>query len=115
MAVYDAECDKCGTQTEYVCSIADMTKKLPRCCGQKMKRVILTAPQVGAMTWTSHKAVMVNGKLIESGDQYKRMMKQGNFMPHSEAVQEVAKKKAREKVEHTKRLDKAIEKAIKAS
>ena len=43
MPIYEAKCERCQKETTYTARIENM-HQTPVCCGQPMKRVILTAP-----------------------------------------------------------------------
>lgn len=44
MPTYEARCESCGTETEYIRAIVACLDT-PECCGHKMKKVILSAPR----------------------------------------------------------------------
>ena len=44
MPVYEAKCTHCDRETSYTASIENMFQT-PVCCGQPMKKVILTPPK----------------------------------------------------------------------
>jgi hypothetical protein len=89
MPTYVAECATCGEQQDFIRKVADRDDT-PLHCGTAMNRLgsWAVAPQVGAMSWTGHQGLMVNGKWAESGTDYKRIMKQDRLLSGSEGARE---------------------------
>lgn len=46
MPVYQAECAACGKQRDYFSTVKHRNRAVPRCCGKRMARVIVTAAYV---------------------------------------------------------------------
>lgn len=111
--IYEAQCSKCGETKDYFASVDDRDKKVPKCCGKKMARVMLTPPQVGAMSWAGWKGFDLNGRHFESGSEYKKYMKQEGYIPLHEGEQEAKKAKAEIKKKQKQSLRNTIAKTMK--
>jgi putative FmdB family regulatory protein len=108
MPTYEAGCPKCGKQIDYVRAIADRNN-IPKCkCGTKMVREFRTPIQVSPMIWTSHQSQMIGGKWCETATDYKRVMKEGNFISETEGKQEAKRVKTRRAKEEDKKLESAV-------
>jgi hypothetical protein len=102
--IYQSECKTCKHIYEYSAPASDWDKT-PSCCNSSTERVILDAPLLSPMIWTSHKATMVGGKWCETASDYKRVMKEGNYISSAEGREEAAHvKKHRAKKEEAKLL-----------
>jgi len=114
MGVYDAECGKCGKQEEYVRPFSQCLDT-PECCGTKMNKVILTAPQVGAMCWTDHKGFYAGGRYIANAGDMKRYMNEKGLVTESEGAQEVARVRARREKEDREDLVRTVQEVADAA
>lgn len=93
MPTYVAHCSTCGSEHEYIRRISDRDDT-PECCGAPTVKG-LTAPAISAMAFTGHKGFhMMDGKnggkgtWIESGQEYKKYLRDNNKMPADEAAAE---------------------------
>lgn len=101
--IYESQCSKCEKVHEYSVPVAEM-ENTPKCCGKKTQRVIFSAPMVSPMIWTSHKATNIGGKWCETASDYKRVMKEGNYISSAEGKQEAEQVRKRRAVAEAKRL-----------
>lgn len=110
--IYEAMCTQCDHVEDYSASVADRDKSLPKHCGKKMQRVLLTPPQVGAMTWTGWKGMVVNGRYIDSGSEYKRYLKSNDLIPTSEANQQADHVRKQRAMKEEKQLNDTVERVV---
>jgi len=81
----------------------------PVCCGKKTKKVILSPPAVGAMSFGREKSFyMTDGTFIDSGAQYKRYMKDNNKIPADEGAQEAERVRKCRKEDFDKKIDDTV-------
>ena len=117
--IYESICPTCGTEHEYIRSVAERNDT-PVCCGAKTIKIIATAPSVGAMSWGIEKSFhMPDGKhggqgtLITSGSEYKEYMKKNNLVSADEGAQEANIQKKRRAKEEKRRRKQAVIDAVK--
>lgn len=106
MPQYLSKCDVCGSKHIYMSKI-DNRNITPQCCGISTERVIET-PQISAMCWQGHKGCMVNGRWIEDGATYNKMMRDGNYISAEEGKQQAAAVQVQRAKDSEKKLDAAI-------
>lgn len=104
--LYESQCSKCQKVHEYFASV-DERNNTPECCGRQTERVMVTPPQVSAMIWTSHKACMVGTKWCETGEDYKRAMRDQNLIPGKEGKEEAKRARNRIEKEETQKITQA--------
>jgi predicted nucleic acid-binding Zn ribbon protein len=117
MPTYVANCSTCGTDYDYVRSIANRNDT-PECCGAPTVKS-LTAPAISAMAFTGHKGFhMPDGKQggkgtwIESGQDYKKYLRENNKIPTSEAASEAKLQKKNAEAADNKKRREAVIKAV---
>jgi len=116
MPTYVAHCRTCGTDHDYIRSIANRNDT-PICCGTPAVKG-LTAPAISAMSFTGHKGFHMpdgkNGKgtWIESGQDYKKYLRDNNKMPASEAAAEAQIQKKNAEAADNKKRREAVIKAV---
>ena len=93
MPTYVSRCHTCDTSYDYIRKVADR-HQTPECCGVPTA-MGLTTPAIGAMSFSGHKGFhMPDGKQggkgtwIESGNDYKKYLRDNNKMPAHEAEAE---------------------------
>lgn len=117
MPTYIAHCHTCGTEHDYIRSIANRNDT-PECCGAPTVKG-LTAPAISAMAFTGHKGFhMPDGKQggkgtwIESGQDYKKYLRENNKIPSSEAAAEARIQKKNVEAADNKKRREAVIKAV---
>jgi len=117
MPTYVAHCPSCDTQYDYIRSISNRNDT-PVCCGAPTIKG-LTAPAISAMAFTGHKGFhMPDGKhggkgtWIESGQDYKRYLRENNKMPASEAEAEAKIQRKNAEAADNKKRREAVIKAV---
>lgn len=93
MPTYVSRCHTCDESYDYIRKVADR-HQTPECCG--VPTVMgLTTPAIGAMSFSGHKGFhMPDGKQggkgtwIESGNDYKKYLRDNNKLPAHEAESE---------------------------
>jgi putative FmdB family regulatory protein len=118
MPIYTSKCTHCDEDFEYIRKIVDRDNT-PECCGEPTVKQMDT-PDIGAMSWTAHKAIRIpdgkggdgKGTFIESGAQYKKFMRDNNQISHEEAVQESTKVKKEKAVKEKKDRREAVIKSF---
>jgi hypothetical protein len=110
MPLYQSKCLECGKQQDYISKIAYRHDSLPICCGQKTELMIVP-PMVGAMSFVGHKGMRLAGQWCEDGSQYKRLMRQNNWIPEADATQEAKIQNDNIDKVNDKKLQVATEKA----
>lgn len=117
MPTYVAHCPTCGTEQDYIRSIANRNDT-PICCDAPMTKG-LTAPAISAMAFTGHKGFhMPDGKQggkgtwIESGQDYKKYLEENNKIPSSEAASEAQLQKKNAEAADSKKRREAVIKAV---
>lgn len=93
MPTYVSHCSTCGADHDYIRKIADRDQT-PECCGAPTVKG-LTTPAISAMCFTGHKGFRMpdgkqggKGTWIESGQDYKKYLRDNNKMPADEAAAE---------------------------
>lgn len=109
MPTYVARCKTCGETQDFIRKVDDRDDT-PEHCGAAMTRLgsWAVAPLVGAMNWSGHQGMFVNGKWAETGADYKRIMKQDKLLSGTEGPRE-AEIQAKNKQE---RIDKKRREAV---
>jgi len=116
MPTYVAHCSNCGAEHDYIRSIANRNDT-PICCGVPTVKG-LTTPAISAMTFTGHKGFHMpdgkNGKgtWIESGQDYKRYLRENNKIPASEAEAEARIQRKHAEAADNKKRREAVIKAV---
>lgn len=73
MPLYGYQCATCQDEREIVCSVKDYGKKVPRCCGKAMSRVL--TPSYAVEDIKPYKSMMT-GEWITSRSQHRAHLKQ---------------------------------------
>jgi predicted nucleic acid-binding Zn ribbon protein len=117
MPTYTAHCSTCGHEQDYIRSIANRNDT-PLCCDAPMVKG-LTAPAISAMAFTGHKGFhMPDGKhggkgtWIESGQDYKKYLKDNDKLPASEGAAESRLQKRNADAADSKKRREAVIKAV---
>lgn len=117
MPTYTAHCQACGAEYDYIRSIANRNDT-PICCDVPTVKG-LTAPAISAMTFSGHKGFhMPDGKhggkgtWIESGQDYKKYLRENNKIPSSEAAAESRIQKKHAEAADSKKRREAVIKAV---
>lgn len=108
MPLYEAQCKKCGSNTTYVRKIAECLNT-PDCCGEKMMKVILTAPVgiVEEIYYTSP----IDGKPITTKQARIEDLRRNNARPW-EGMEAETKVATQRKAAEEKAYDQAVETAV---
>lgn len=108
MPVYQSKCAKCGMVHEYIRKIAECLDT-PICCGEKTKKVILTAP----MGWVENIAYTspIDGRPITTKQARIEDLKRNNCRPWEGMEQEKKEASRRADIEE-KAFDAKLEKTI---
>ena len=106
--IYEAQCEKCGRVEEYVRS-AKECYDTPECCGQKMQKVILTAPY-GVVDIPAYQSP-ITGRWINSRRERIEDLKRNDCRPWEGKEQET-KEAARRAAYDEQKQDAALEKSV---
>ena len=117
MPTYVSHCSSCDTRYDYIRRIADR-EQTPECCGAPTIKG-LTTPAISAMAFTGHRGFYMpdgknggRGSWIESGQDYKKYLRDNNKIPSSEAASEAALQKKNAEVADNKKRREAVIKAV---
>lgn len=117
MPIYTSKCSVCNKSQDYFRKIDDRADT-PECCGKKTAKSLDT-PMVSAMIWTGWKGVhMPDGKnggqgtWIEDGAQYKKYIKQNNYLVGDEGQQEASIQRRNIEARQDKKLEQDVIKAV---
>lgn len=108
MPIYDAYCHKCKRTETYVRSVANCLDT-PECCGEKMAKVILSAPMgyVHNIAYTSP----IDGRPITTKQQRADDLARSGSRPW-EGLDQEKKEAARKKAYQEQKEDAKIEKVV---
>ena len=117
MPTYISHCPSCDANYDYIRKIVDRDQT-PECCGAPTIKG-LTTPAISAMVFTGHKGFHMpdgknggKGSWIESGQDYKKYLRENNKMPSSEAAAESTIQRKNAQAADDKNRRTAVEKAV---